>query len=76
MVSSTCSSASIESAPAGFPGLTADGVVDAVTDARGALALMLRPSSVEVGTNHDESFYGMELQLKGNLAHILVICFF
>jgi len=67
MVSSTCSSASIESAPAGFPGLTADGVVDAVTDAKGALALMLRPSSVEVGANHDESFYGMELQLKDAL---------
>ena len=65
MVSSTCSSASIESAPAGFPGVTADGVVDVVTDAGSALALMQRPSSVEVGSNLDGSFFDMELQLKG-----------
>jgi len=51
MVSSTCSSASIESAPAGFPGVTADGVVDVVTNAENRLALTPRPSSVEISAH-------------------------
>jgi len=48
MVSSTCSSASIESAPAGFLGLTADGGVDVVTDAENSQTLLLRPLSVDI----------------------------
>jgi len=67
MVSSTCSSASIESAPAGFLGFTADGAVDAVTDVRNSLVLMQRPLSVEVGYGDGASYTCMDLQLKGAL---------
>lgn len=65
MVSSTCSSASIESAPAGFLGLTADGAVDAVTDVRNSLVLMQRPLSVEVGFGGCASLTYMDWRLKG-----------
>merc|ERR1711972_1298105 len=47
MVSSTCSSASIESAPAGFPGFTADNAADVATDAAGnKLVVRERPVSI------------------------------
>lgn len=47
MVSSTCSSASIESAPAGFPGVTADNAADFTTDAVGKIMVIReRPVSI------------------------------
>jgi len=47
MVSSTCSSASIESAPAGFPGFTADNAADVATDAAGnKFVVRERPVSI------------------------------
>jgi len=62
MVNSTCSSASTESAPAGFPGLTADVVADAVADASALHSLVSRerPSSADL----QFASQGLELQLK------------
>lgn len=64
MVSSTCSSASIEAAPAGFPGLTADGAIDAFSDARKSLIVWQRPLSVEDIQADRETVSGKELMLK------------
>ena len=63
MVNSACSSASTESAPAGFPGLTADAVADAVADVSALHSLVPRerPSSADL----QFASHGLELQLKG-----------
>jgi len=62
MVNSACSSASTESAPAGFPGLTADAVADAVADVSALHSLVPRerPSSADL----QFASHGLELQLK------------
>jgi len=60
MVSSTCSSASIESAPAGFPGLLSpSAVAPAAAAAAAATAAFIdseRPVSVDVGYGSSEHF--------------------
>jgi len=63
MVSSTCSTASIESAPGGFPGFATDVAADVVTDGKHSMALIQRPYSVETGCGYGETNASMELQL-------------
>merc|ERR1719173_377322 len=61
MVSSTCSTASIESAPAGFPGFTADNAADVATEnTERRLVARERP----VSTSETERFSGNSLQLS------------
>ena len=76
MVSSTCSTASIESAPGGFPGFATDVAADVVTDGKHSMALIQRPYSVETGCGYGETNASMELQLLGKRsAYFSVIVF-